>query len=69
MVDLCTNTDQGVTDKVNDTCDLYRDIDCGHSDDSDFDSYKMCCACGGGLGGIIIISTNTTISTNSDWDI
>ena len=33
-------------------CDSYKTAaDCGKHDNDNFDSYKMCCSCGGGVFG------------------
>ena len=49
----CTNQDNGVTDSYEDGCDEYAANPnwCNGYDDSDFTSYEMCCACGGGSTG------------------
>lgn len=46
----CSDTDNGATDKILDTCKTYHDSPsfCGYFDDSDFTAEIMCCACGGG---------------------
>ena len=44
----------GAGDVVGNGCDyyVYNPTNCGWDDDDDFTSTDMCCACGGGLGGM-----------------
>ena len=46
----CTDTDNGAADPDGDSCDAYANSKhwCGNYNDADFQSEKMCCACGGG---------------------
>ena len=46
----CSDTNNGATDSYEDTCEVYMFFPfwCGLYDDADFDSYSMCCGCGGG---------------------
>lgn len=47
---MCENTDEDVTDPDGFGCEWYnqKPADCGKYDDSDFESDRMCCVCGGG---------------------
>ena len=49
----CSNTDNGNADSYGDACNAYTadvaDAWCGEYDTFAFNSYSMCCACGGGL--------------------
>jgi hypothetical protein len=47
----CSHTSYGATDWGTDGCDWYTENSgqCGWWDDDDFDSFSMCCGCGGGL--------------------
>ena len=52
-VSSCVDTSNGATDEDGDGCDWYvgnRPF-CGNHDDPDFDAERMCCSCGGGVGG------------------
>lgn len=52
--DGCVDTTNGAVDSYGDTCSYYKKnpkSDCGSGDDRNFDSYDMCCVCGGGKGG------------------
>ena len=54
----CTDTDDGREDIDGDSCaSAYSSSDfCGQYDDDDFQSNLMCCFCGGGINGKIIIT-------------
>ena len=43
----CQDTDNGASDSFGDTCSVYTSTPswCGGSDDDDFTSNEMCCAC------------------------
>ena len=47
------DSDFDATDTTGDGCGWYREnpSNCGGYDDEDFDSWSMCCGCGGGYTG------------------
>ena len=48
----CHDTSDNKTDADGYGCDAYTDgADCGMQDDEYFNSFKMCCNCGGGKFG------------------
>ena len=51
----CVDVDNGATGDKGDGCNVYYGHPnwCGDSDDNDFFSSTMCCACGGGIKGIM----------------
>lgn len=64
--DMCQDLDNGATDSWGDNCVVYEFYPewCGTSDDNDFKSYDMCCACGGGsnVDEITTLIPETTVS-------
>ena len=49
----CIDSENGATNLFAEDCTMYREApyECGNYDGTDFDSNKMCCACGGGING------------------
>ena len=56
----CVNINANKTDSEGYDCHEYaKNARCGEYDDDDFDSFKMCCYCGGGRLGNYFIGSAT----------
>ena len=58
--DICEDTDNGMTNSRNNTCQYYwgNEKDCTMLNDKEFDASIMCCACGGGKTSKGVFNSN-----------
>ena len=62
----CVNTHGNKTDQKGHGCNEYKTSTiCGKNDHEEFDSFKMCCSCGGGRFGNIVFVNLTGLTSYS----